>query len=92
MLKHLYTLAAAVVVTVGLAGAVRACEPNCVMKKVTQIEWVTTWETRREPYQKNFTLYDDCGRPYTVERTCYRDVKVPVRKPVPVEKWIKVCY
>jgi len=67
-------------------------EPQCTYKKVTHWETVVTWEVRREAYQKDFVLYDHCDRPYTVARTLYRDVKVPVKKSVPVTKWVKVCY
>lgn len=64
----------------------------CTWKQVVTYQWVTTYEIRQEAYEKTFTLYDECYRPYTVTRTLYRDVKVPVKKQVAVTKWVKVCY
>lgn len=101
MSKHLFTLAAAGLFTL-VGGAwlnkAQACdpvtvkpkEPITVMKKVTTIEWITTTEKRREPFKKEITLHDDCGRAYLVELTGYREFEVEVRKPVPVEKWVRV--
>jgi hypothetical protein len=60
-------------------------------KTVTVYEWITTWETRSQPYTKVVTLYDHCGTPYTVTKTCYRDVQVAVKKLVTVTKLVP-CY
>lgn len=60
-------------------------------RTVTVYEWVTTWETRSQPYTKVVTLYDHCGYPYTVTKTCYHDVQVPVKKLVAVTKLVP-CY
>lgn len=67
-------------------------QPHCETRQVTTWQTVVTWETRREPYQQEFTLEDDCGRTYTVSRTLYRDVRVPVKKMVPVTKMVRVGY
>ena len=84
-------LLAAAVATAALAAPAAANE-CCTYKAVTTYETVITYVTRTESYQKNFTLYDYCNRPYVVTRTFYRDVQVPVKKIVPVTKYVKVCY
>jgi hypothetical protein len=60
------------------------------LKKVVTYETVVTYEIRRVPYQADYTLYDYYGRPYTVSRTLYREIKVPVKTLVPVVKFIRV--
>lgn len=54
--------------------------PNCVYKTVT------TWVTMSVPYERRVTLYKPCGTPYSVWKTYYRTVEVPVSRRV------KVCY
>lgn len=44
--------------------------------------WVATHATREAPDTRLATLYDHCGRPDKVARTCYATVTVPVRKRV----------
>ena len=89
MIRKLLTAAVA---TVALAVPAFAHEPCCTYKKVTCYETVVSYETRQEAYTKCITLYDSCYRPYTVHRTFYRDVQVPVKKVVAVTKLVKVCY
>jgi len=64
--------------------------PCYTVKKIVTYETVISYEIRREPYRCDYTLYDECYRPYTVSRTCYRDVKVAVKTVVPVVKYVKV--
>src|SRR5262249_15207849 len=77
----------------GLTGATAPALANdcCCYKYVTCYECVTCYETRSEPYQKVFTYYDHCGKPYCVTKTCYRDVQYPVKKYVAVTKKVP-CY
>lgn len=93
MKKVICGLAAAVVLSLGLAGNAKAggYDPCCHLKKVVTYECVISYECRTEAYQKAVTCYDHCGKPYTVWKTCYREVQVPVKKTVPVVKWVKVC-
>ncbi len=90
-------VAAAALVTLASllgGGVARAghCGPCCTYKYVTTYECVTTYQTRLQPYTKVVTLYDHCGCPYQVTRTCYHEVQVPVTKHVPVCKKVLVCY
>ena len=48
-------------------------------------ETVVCYEARRVPYAACETRYDECGRPYQVEVTRYRTVRVPVAKRVPAQ-------
>jgi hypothetical protein len=75
------------------AGGVGASEPPacCAYKVVTCYKTVTVLEDRTEAYTRVVTLYDRCGNPYEVERTCYRTVEVPVKKVVAFKKLVKVC-
>ncbi len=59
-------------------------------KKITTYETVVHYETRREAYQVQVTHYNAYHQPYTVTETRYRHVQVPVKKVVPVVKWVKV--
>jgi hypothetical protein len=59
---------------------------------VTTYKYVTTYETRLEPYTRLVTLYDTCGCAYTVTRTSYREVEVPVTKKVAVTERVAFCY
>jgi hypothetical protein len=68
-----------------------ACDTCCTYKKVVCYETVVTYETHVETYVKCITLYDNCGKPYVVEKTCTHEVQVPVKKVVPVVKSVKVC-
>lgn len=75
------TFAAALVGLAMLLGGAQArasdyCPPAC------RYVWVTTYVTREVPYTKVVTLYDHCGRPYKVARTCFETVTVAVRKRV----------
>jgi hypothetical protein len=72
------------------AGAAAACEPTCTYKKVVRYETKVEWVTKVEAFTKEVTLYDHCGKPYTVEKVAFREVEVPVEKQVPVVKWVKV--
>jgi hypothetical protein len=47
-------------------------------------ECITTYVPRTVSYTKVVTLYDHCGQPYDVSRTCYRTILVAVQKRVPV--------
>jgi len=88
-------LASVMAAVVALTGATTAKASNYndyykpCYKKVVCYETVTCWEARTESYTKYVTKYDHCGRPYTCEVVCYRDVKVPYKKVVPVVKWAK---
>ena len=42
------------------------------------------------PYKKEVTKYDECGKPYCVTVTCYKDVAVTVAKTVEVVKYVKI--
>src|SRR5262249_3310758 len=101
MWKHLSFLRKIVgagLVAVGVMGlsgtAARANDyaPRCEYKTVVSYEWVTTYETRTEPYTKCVTLYYHCGRPYEVTKTFYRTYQVPVKKQVAVYKKVPVHY
>jgi hypothetical protein len=56
------------------------CYHHCHYKKVV------TYVCKEVPYTKCITLYDHCGHPYTVHKTFYKTVHVPV------VKLVKVCY
>ncbi len=47
---------------------------------------VVTYVCREIPYTRCITLYDHCGEPYTVHKTFYKTIHVPV------VKYVKVCY
>jgi hypothetical protein len=84
-----------VLVGLGISGApARAsdCAPCCEYKWIVTYECVITYETRTVPYTKTVTCYDECGRPYPVSKTCYREVQVAVKKVVPVKKKVLVSY
>jgi hypothetical protein len=76
------------------AGAARANDATyCyTYKTVVCHEKLTTYETRYEPYTQKTVCYDECGRAYTVLKTYYREVRVPVTKVVAVTKRVKVYY
>jgi hypothetical protein len=61
-------------------------------KKVTCYQTVTEYETRCVAYEVCVTKYDECGHPYQATEIRYRHIQVPVKKTVPVVKWVKVCY
>jgi len=50
------------------------CAPAC------HYETVTVYVPKTVAYTKLVTVYDSCGHPCQVARTCYRTVQVPVRK------------
>ncbi len=59
-------------------------------KKVVCYETVVCYENQTETYCKLCTVYDECGKPYTVRKTFTRTVRVPVEKTVAVVKYVKV--
>ncbi len=59
-------------------------------KKVVTYKTVIDYKVHTEKYVKYVTAYDDYGCPYKVAKVCYRDVKVPVKKVVPVVNYVKV--
>jgi hypothetical protein len=69
---------------------VAASEPCVTYKKVTTYEQRTTYVTKTEAYTKAVTLYDSYGCPYTVNKTFYRQVQVPVVETVAVIKYVPV--
>jgi hypothetical protein len=68
----------------------RACDPCSSYKTVVCYERVTTYETKCVTVTYDVTC-DECGPPYTVTKTCYREVRVPVTKVIAVVKRVKVC-
>jgi hypothetical protein len=60
------------------ARASEYCPTTCHYKCVTVYVPKTVY------YTKLVTLYDECGRPYQVERTCATTIQVPVTIRVPV--------
>jgi hypothetical protein len=66
-------------------------EGRCEYKKVVTYRTVIGYEVRSEKYVKCVTLYDECDKPYKVNKVFHREVKVPVKKVVAVVKWVKVC-
>jgi hypothetical protein len=60
-------------------------------KKVVTYKTVIDFEIRSEKYVKCVTLYDECDKPYKVNKVYYRDIKVPVKKVVAVVTWVKSC-
>jgi hypothetical protein len=81
-------MVAAAVVLGGFAPAARADECY-TWEKVATYEYVTTYVCKQVPYTKTVCLYDHCGKPYHVEKTFYKTVKVPVTKKAPVVKYVK---
>jgi hypothetical protein len=53
---------------------VAGCAPAC------HYETVTVYVRKTVAYTRLVTVYDSCGHPCQVARTCYRTVQVPVRK------------
>ena len=82
---------AAVVIAVGLSGAVASASDYAGYKKVVTYQTVTTYVLKPVPYEKAVTKYDYCGKPYTVIVICYKTVEVPVTKTIAVVKYVKVC-
>ena len=97
MSKFIKKVFAAGVVATGLTFGASSAQANgyesecCHYKKVTSYDCVISYECRKEAYQKEVTKYDHCGKAYCEYVTCYRTVEVPVKKYVPVVKWVKVC-
>jgi len=56
----------------------------------TVYKTVTDYRIERQAYVKCCTEYDDCGKPYTVKKTCYKDVRVPYQRQVAYD--VKVPY
>lgn len=91
-MRPIFTLfAAAVLGLAALAPATPAAAATVSYKVVLVYEWVTVYETRTEPYTRVVTLYDHCGKAYTVTKTYYRTVETPVKKQVAVKKLVP-CY
>jgi hypothetical protein len=59
-------------------------------RTVTQYKTVSDYRIEKQAYVKCVTAYDDCGKPYTVKKTCYKDVKVPYERQVACD--VKVPY
>jgi hypothetical protein len=60
-------------------------------KKVVTYNTVIEYVVRTEKYVKYAKVYDDYSGCYkTVAKVCYRDVKVPVQRVVPVVNYVKV--
>jgi hypothetical protein len=68
----------------GTCAPARASDYGTTCAPTYHYETVTVNVCKTVPYTKCVTLYDQCGRPYQVVRTCYRTVEVPVRKCVKV--------
>jgi len=58
------------------AGSSGDCRPACHYK------CITIYVPRTVSYTKVATLYDHCGQSYQASQTCYRTVRVPVRRVV----------
>jgi hypothetical protein len=56
----------------------------------TRYKTVTDYRVEKEAYVKCVAEYDHCGKPYTVKKTCYRDVRVPYERQVACE--VRVPY
>lgn len=65
---------------------------GCKYKKVISYETCIKYVEREEAYTKYVTLYDHCDKPYSVKKTFYRTVEVPVKVVKPVVKYVKVCH
>ena len=76
-----------------LALATPSMADDCyTWKKVVCHETVVCYENRCETYCKLCTVYDECGKPYTVRKTFIRTIRVPVEKTVAVVKYVKVYH
>jgi hypothetical protein len=65
----------------GLASpSARGSDDGAYCASACHYETVTVYVSKTVAYTKCVTLYDHCGRPYQVARTCYRTVQVPVQK------------
>ena len=82
------TFLLSVAVVFGSVAAASACDP--VYKKVVCTETVYVTLVRSVPHKKVVTKYDECGKPYCVTVTYYKDVAVVVAKTVEVVKYVKV--
>ncbi|GEM_PF-2403061 len=49
-------------------------------------EWVVRYEYQQVPYTRYVTYYDHCGKPYSVPKTYFQTIRVPVKHRV------QVCY
>jgi hypothetical protein len=76
-----------------MANRAAACYPPAppVYKKVVTYKTVEEQVVTKVPYQKKVVKYDECGKPYCVYVTCYKEVVETVCKQVPVVTWVKVC-
>jgi hypothetical protein len=104
MLCRLFSLTAALAILFASANSVSAsdhysnasasygAQPVPCWKTIVVYENVTTYETRQVPYVRDVVHYDECGRPYTVQQTCYRNVQVPVTRSVAVTKRVPCGY
>jgi hypothetical protein len=83
-------------VVVALLGALvaafvgdRRSPPPVACQKATVDEPRIVYETPDSAYTEEVMKDDACGKPYTVRVTRTRQVEVPVKKSVPVTKWVK---
>lgn len=90
-MRHIFTLFAAAVLALAALAPATPAAATVTYKVVLVYEWVTVYETRTEPYTRVVTLYDHCGKAYTVTKTYYRTIEVPVKKQVAVKKLVP-CY
>ncbi len=66
------------------AGAAQACDGYGNDYHACRYERVVDYVSREVPQTICVTLYDHCGYPYTVHKTIYRVVSVPVVRYVAV--------
>lgn len=59
-------------------------------EKIKAYKTVTEYVVKQETYTKQITIYDAYGKPRTQTITETRDVKTPIQRQVPYEKWVKV--
>jgi hypothetical protein len=82
--------ALALAACLALGPARAAAGDHCSYRTVTVYETVTVCEVRQVPYTCTVIRYDECGCPYRVQVTRYRDVKVCVIRTVPVKRRVPV--
>jgi hypothetical protein len=99
-MSKLIVAVAAVALSVGLGGAVKATEYKCEYcqetkqycqyRKVVTYQTVIEYRVVKEEYVQWVTESDHDGRPVQVKKTFCKEVEVPVRKVIPVVTWVKV--
>ncbi len=95
-LSRRIVLSAVAGLALGVLGAARSeasdyGRPSCTSKTVTYYKCVVVTEVRTEAYTKYVTRDDHCGCPYQAQVTCYRTLRVPVKKYVACTRLVKVC-